>query len=143
MIDFFTKEEEQRIVAAIQEAESRTSGEIRVHLERDYEGGIAGAAIRTFHALGMDRTKQRNGVLIFIVPPKHEFAIYGDQGINQKVPPGFWADVRDVMQQHFREGRFAEGTCQGVLLAGEKLREHFPWESGDKNELPDEISYGR
>lgn len=143
MIDFFTKEDEQNIIAAIQEAEKRTSGEIRVHLERDYEGGITGAAHRTFHKLGMDRTKQRNGVLIFIVPPKHEFAIYGDRGINQKVPVHFWEEVRDAMQQNFRQGKFADGVCQGIRLAGEKLREHFPWEKGDKNELPDEISYGR
>jgi len=143
MIDFFTKKQEQSIIAAIQEAERLTSGEIRVHLDRDYEGGITGAAHRTFHALGMDRTKLRNGVLIFIVPSKHEFAIYGDRGINQKVPTHFWEAVRDVMQQHFREGKFAEGVCQGVQLAGEKLREYFPWKDGDKNELSDEISYGR
>lgn len=143
MIDFFTKEDEQRIIAAIRDAEGRTSGEIRVHLEREYEGGITGAAHRTFHALGMDRTKQRNGVLIFIVPPKHEFAIYGDRGINQKVPPHFWNDVRDLMQQNFRQGKFADGVCEGIRLAGEKLMEHFPWQAGDKNELSDEISYGR
>ena len=143
MIDFFTKEDEQSIVAAIQEAERRTSGEIRVHLERDYEGGITGAAHRTFQALGMDRTKLRNGVLVFIVPSKHEFAIYGDKGINQKVPPNFWEDVRNVMQKNFRQGKFAGGVCEGIQLAGEKLREHFPWEHGDKNELSDEISYGR
>lgn len=143
MIDFFTKEDEQAIIAAIREAERQTSGEIRVHLERSYEGSITGATHRTFHALGMDRTKQRNGVLIFIVPPKHEFAIYGDRGIHEKVPPHFWEDVRDVMQQNFRQGQFAEGVCQGIRLAGEKLREHFPWTDGDKNELPDEISYGK
>ncbi len=143
MINFFTKEDEQRIIAAIKEAERQTSGEIRVHLERNYEGSITGAASRTFHKLKMDRTELHNGVLIFIVPSKHEFAIYGDQGINQKVPPHFWEDVRDVMQQNFRQGKFAEGVCLGIQLAGEKLREHFPWEKGDKNELSDEISYGR
>lgn len=143
MIDFFTKEDEQRIIAAIEEAERQTSGEIRVHLERNYEGSITAAASRTFHKLKMDRTELRNGVLIFIVPPKHEFAIYGDQGINQKVPQNFWEAVRDIMQENFRHGKFAEGVCQGIQLAGEKLREHFPWEKGDKNELSDEISYGR
>lgn len=143
MIDFFSKDEEARIVQAISEAERQTSGEIRVHLERDYEGAILGAASRTFFSLGMDRTKDRNGVLIFIVPPRHDFAIFGDRGINAAVPPHFWEEVRNVMQQHFRQGMFAEGVCQGVKMAGEKLQAFFPWTDGDKNELSDDISYGK
>lgn len=143
MIDFFSKDEEARIVQTISEAERQTSGEIRVHLERDYEGAILGAASRTFFSLGMDRTKDRNGVLIFIVPPRHDFAIFGDRGINAAVPPHFWEEVRNVMQQHFRQGMFAEGVCQGVKMAGEKLQAFFPWTDGDKNELSDDISYGK
>ncbi len=143
MIDFFSIDEEKRIVQTIREAEKQTSGEIRVHLESDYQGAILGNAYRTFFALGMERTKERNGVLIFIVPGRREFAIFGDRGINEKVPPGFWDEVRDVIQANFRKAMFAEGVCQGVKLAGEKLKEHFPWKGGDKNELPDEISYGR
>jgi uncharacterized membrane protein len=143
MIDFFSKEEEKRIIQTIREAEKQTSGEIRVHLERNYEGSVIGAASRTFIALNMSRTKERNGVLIFIVPDRHEFAIFGDKGINQKVPPNFWEEVRNVMQVNFRNSMFAEGVCQGVKLAGEKLKEYFPWTDGDRNELPDEISYGR
>lgn len=143
MIDFFSKDEEGRIVQTIKEAERLTSGEIRVHLERDYEGSILGAASRTFFALNMDRTKDRNGVLIFISPPRKDFAIFGDRGINAAVPPDFWETVKNVMQQHFRQAMFAEGVCQGVKMAGEKLQTFFPWTDGDKNELPDEISYGR
>lgn len=127
----------------IQEAERLTSGEIRVHLERDYEGAILGAATRTFFSLGMERTKDRNGVLIFISPPRKDFAIFGDMNINAAVPPHFWEAVRDVMQQNFRQGMFAEGVCQGVKMAGEKLQAYFPWTDGDKNELSDEISYGK
>lgn len=143
MIDFFSKDEEQRIVQTIREAEKLTSGEIRVHLERDYEGAILGAASRRFFELGMERTKDRNGVLIFIVPPRHEFAIFGDRGINAAVPDDFWASVRNAMQEQFRQAMFAEGVCRGVKMAGEKLQAFFPWTEGDKNELPDEISYGR
>ena len=143
MIDFFSKDEEQRIVQTIREAEKLTSGEIRVHLERDYEGAILGAASRRFFDLGMERTKDRNGVLIFIVPPRHEFAIFGDRGINAAVPDDFWASVRNAMQEQFRQAMFAEGVCRGVKMAGEKLQAFFPWTEGDKNELPDEISYGR
>ncbi|MEY3367634.1 MAG: hypothetical protein RI973_789 [Bacteroidota bacterium] len=142
MINFFSKPDEARIIATIREAEKATSGEIRVHLERKYKGDITEAAHGVFHALRMDRTELRNGVLIFIVPSMHAFAIYGDEGINRKVPPHFWEDVRDIMQQHFREGQFAEGVCQGVRLAGEKLSEFFPRTTGDVNELPDDISFG-
>ncbi len=143
MIDFFSKDEEGRIIQTIKEAERQTSGEIRVHLEKDYEGSILGAASRTFFSLNMDRTKDRNGVLIFIVPMRKDFAIFGDKGINAAVPSDFWEETKNVMQQHFRQGMFAEGVCQGVKMAGEKLRTYFPWTSGDKNELPDEISYGK
>jgi uncharacterized membrane protein len=143
MIDFFSKDEEARIIQTIREAERLTSGEIRVHLERDYEGAILGAASRTFFSLGMERTKDRNGVLIFISPPRKDFAIFGDRSINAAVPPHFWEEVRDVMQQNFRQGMFAEGVCQGVKMAGEKLQAYFPWSDGDKNELSDEISYGK
>jgi uncharacterized membrane protein len=143
MIDFFSKDEEGRIVQAIREAERQTSGEIRVHMEKDYEGAILGAASRTFFSLNMDRTRDRNGVIIFIVPPRHDFAIFGDKGINAVVPTDFWESTKNIMQQHFRQGMFAEGVCQGVKMAGEQLKTYFPWKDGDKNELPDEISYGK
>jgi uncharacterized membrane protein len=142
MINFFTKEEEQRIIAAIGEAEGHTSGEIRVHLDKGFEGEVTEAAAKVFHDLGMDKTAERNGVLIYIVPSAHQFAIIGDKGIDEKVPPHFWEEVRDVMQARFRHGQFADGICEGVLRAGQKLKEHFPWIHGDSNELSDEISYG-
>ncbi len=142
MVNFFKKEEEKRIVAAIKEAEGHTSGEIRVHLEKELAGEVRNVAARVFHELEMDQTAERNGVLIFIVPSMHRFAIIGDKGINEKVPANFWEEVRDVMQQHFRQGNFGEGVVEGVRLSGLKLKEYFPRQSDDKNELPDEISYG-
>lgn len=57
------------------------------------------------------------------------------------VPPGFWDTIRDHMQQRFAEGRFAEGLAEGILMAGEKLKEHFPREKNDVNELSDAISF--
>ena len=142
MVKFFTKEQEQRIVAAIRESEGHTSGEIRVHLERELIGDALNVAARVFHELEMDSTAERNGVLIFIVPSMHRFAIIGDKGINEKVPVDFWDDVRDIMQQYFRQGKFTEGVIEGVKLSGQKLKEHFPRKSDDRNELSDEISYG-
>lgn len=142
MIKFFKKEGEQRVIQAIQATEKQTSGEVRVHIQEHCIGDILTDAARVFRALQMDKTAERNGVLIYIVPERHEFAVIGDQGINEKVPENYWADVRDVMQQHFRNQDFTEGTVRAVHLIGVKLKEHFPYKEGDKNELPDDISYG-
>lgn len=142
MVKFFTAEQEQRIIASIKEAEGQTSGEIRVHLEKELIGDALNVAARVFHELEMDSTDERNGVLIFIVPSMHRFAIIGDKGINEKVPEDFWDDIRDVMQDYFRQGNFTQGVIEGVQRSGIKLREFFPRRPGDKNELPDEISYG-
>ena len=142
MIKFFNKEEEARIVAAIRQAESGTSGEIRVHLEKHHKGTALEEAARVFHQLGMGKTEARNGVLLFIAPEQKTFAILGDQGINAVVPPDFWKEERDLIQTHFRQGAFCEGICLAVGQVGEKLKIHFPIKSDDINELPDEISYG-
>ncbi len=142
MVNFFSREDEQRILEAIRQAERRTSGEIRVHLESKLGGDPLEAAAAVFHRLKMDRTAERNGVLIFLVPKEHKFAIFGDKGIHEKVPPGFWEEVRDIMREHFRQGRFADGVCEGIRRAGEKLAAYFPRQDDDINELTDEISYG-
>ena len=142
MVNFFSTAQEQRIIAAIRKAEGQTSGEIRVHLEKELIGDALNVAARVFHELEMDTTEERNGVLIFIVPAMHRFAIIGDKGINEKVPPNFWDDIRDAMQANFRQGKFTEGVIEGVHRAGIKLKEYFPRKADDKNELPDEISYG-
>lgn len=143
MIDFFKKEEEKQIVAAIKRAEDRTSGEIRVHLERELDGyDILDVGTEVFFLLKMEETELRNGVLFFIVPNEKKFAILGDKGINEKVPENFWDDVRDILQSHFKQGQFAEGIIKGIDLVGEKLHQYFPYQSDDINELPDDISYG-
>lgn len=130
-------------MAAIRLAEANTSGEIRVHLEPDFEGSVMDAALRTFKSLKMERTRGRNGVLFFIVPERREFVIIGDEGINAIVPPGYWDDVRDILQGHFRESRYAKGLAEGVTRVGEKLKAHFPSKKGKPNELSDDISYGK
>lgn len=143
MVKFFSKKDEQRIIAAIREAELQTSGEIRVHLEKEIIGDVQSVGYRIFHEIEMDQTTDRNGVLIFLVPDIRRFAIIGDEGIDKVVPPNFWEDVRDVMQNHFRQKQFVTGVCEGIKLTGQKLKEHFPHAGEDDvNELPDEISYG-
>lgn len=141
MLKFFKPEEEEQIIEAIRSAEQNTSGEIRVHLEADCEGDIMEETRKVFRRLGMDKTEARNGVLILLAPERREFAILGDEGINKVVPENFWQEERDLMQEHFRNGAFAEGICKAVERAGEKLKAYFPYQQDDTNELPDDISY--
>ncbi|MBX2929353.1 MAG: TPM domain-containing protein [Saprospiraceae bacterium] len=142
MIQFFNSEEEVAIVAAIRDAERKTSGEVRVHIEKNCRADVLDETVRVFRKLDMHRTAARNGVLLFIAPERREFAIIGDEGINAVVPAGFWDEERDLMLTHFRQGQFAAGICAAIAGVGEKLKEHFPVAGDDENELPDDISYG-
>ncbi len=141
MIKFFNEEEETLIIDSIRSAERNTSGEIRVHLEDKCKGDIMKKAIKTFKRLGMEKTKDRNGVLLFLAPERKEFVILGDEGINNIVGQHFWEEERDLMLSYFREEKFAEGIAAAIEQIGEKLRAHFPYQSDDQNELPDDISY--
>ncbi len=142
MIKFFSKDEEALIVESIRKAELATSGEIRVHVEVGAEVAAISVAKRVFFQLGMDKTADRNGVLILLEVDRREFAIIGDEGIDKVVPPNFWDGTRDIMQQHFRSGEFAKGIELAIGEVGIQLKEYFPYQSDDVNELPDEISYG-
>jgi len=137
---FFTPAERTAISQAINEAETRTSGEIRVHVAADGRGQPRAAAERSFTDLGMQGTAVRNGVLIYISVADHRFAIVGDEGIDRVVPAGFWAEVTAGMEARFARREFAPGTIAAVQRIGEKLHEYFPRERGDVNELPNEIS---
>ncbi len=143
MFEFFSKPDEERIIAAIRAAEQNTSGEIRVHLEKKLDKDVLTEARQTFARLRMHKTRARNGVLIFIAPEHHQFAIIGDKGIHDTVGEHFWQEERDIIQTHFRQGAFAEGICQAIEQVGEKLKVHFPYQTDDDNELPDEISYSK
>lgn len=138
----FSRAEERRIVAAIQEAEHQTSGEIRVHVERHCPGDPLARARAVFAALGMHRTARHNAALIYLAVADRKFAVFGDEGIHALVPAGFWDAVRDAMAADFRRGRFCEGVCHGVTAIGRHLKAHFPWEPSDRNELPDALSTG-
>jgi uncharacterized membrane protein len=143
IIELFTKEEESAIVAAIGAAEKHTSGEIRVHIEASRKGKeTIDRAVEVFQELEMHQTQARNDVLFYLAYEDHAFSIFGDQGINEKVPPGFWDSTRDLMQEAFRRSAFAEGLIAGIGEAGRALKDYFPYESNDKNELDDSISKG-
>ena len=138
---FFTKEEQQKIVAAIKEAELNTSGEIRVHIENHCKEEALERAAEVFYDLKMDRTAARNGILFYLAVKDRKFAIIGDEGINKEVEHDFWNDIKDEMISNFKENKFAEGLIAGILKCGKKLKEYFPHQSDDVNELSDEISF--
>lgn len=139
---FLTPEEESEIVEAIRRAEKNTSGEIRVHIEAGTKKDHYERAQEVFHELQMDETKDANGVLLYIAVQDRTFVIYGDKGINEVVPKTFWNDTKEIIQSHFRHGRFKQGIVDGILKAGEELKAHFPYEKGDTNELSNEVSKG-
>ena len=137
---FFTKDEEAEIVAAIKRAELETSGEIRVHLEKHTEGENINRAKQVFEKAGMTKTKLRNGVLFYLAVQDHKFSILGDKGIHEVVGSHFWEDIKSHVEAHFKKGDFVQGLVEGIERAGTALKKHFPYQSDDKNELPDEIS---
>ena len=141
--DFLGKENERLINEAIGVAEHQTSGEIRVHLEESCKNEVLDRAAWLFKKLDMHKTKDRNGVLIYLSTKDRKFAIVGDVGINKVVPEGFWNTIKENMIAHFTKGEFAEGMIDGIKLTGEQLKQFFPFQTDDTNELSDDISYGK
>ncbi|MBP6182098.1 TPM domain-containing protein [Flavobacterium sp.] len=140
--DFLTKEEELAIVEAIRVAEKNTSGEIRIHIEKTTSKVPFDRALEVFHELKMDETQLQNGVLIYLAVVDKKFVICGDKGINDLVAYDFWDTTKEVMKIHFKNGNFKQGLIDGILMAGEQLKKHFPWSEDDTNELSNEISKG-
>jgi uncharacterized membrane protein len=141
--NFFSKEQQEAILLAIKSAELNTGGEIRIHIENKCPGDVLDRAAQVFDKLHMQNTQLRNGVLIYLSIENRKFAILGDAGINAVVPENFWDDIKDKMIAHFREGHFTEGLVEAIQSAGGQLKKHFPYESNDVNELPDDISFGK
>lgn len=138
--DFLTSKEEEDIVEAIRIAESKTSGEIRVHIENQCDMDIFEHALEVFHMLKMDNTKARNGVLIYVAVNNRSFVIYGDEGINDVVSNDFWNSTRDKIASQFKKGHFKQGLVDGVKEAGQALSKYFPWHHDVKDELDNTIS---
>ena len=138
--EFLSKLEHDRIVEAIRDAESKTSGEIRVLIQRGkLEGDPLVAAQRKFHRLGMHKTREHNAVLIFVAPRAHKFAVVGDKAIHEKCGDEFWQRIVTAMQDCFRENKFTEGIRGAITIVGDMLAQHFPKTSSDANELPDNV----
>ena len=135
--------ERERVREAIAAAETRTSGEIRVSVSRFFWGPIRSVAERAFVRLGMTATRQRNGILFFIVPSRRRFVVLGDEGLHAKVGQEFWNETAAVLSSRFRKGEFTEGLVEGIRTAGGRLAAYFPYDPAtDKNELSDEIDFG-
>ena len=141
--DFFSRLEKEDIKQAIMNAELDTSGEIRVHIENTFSGEVMDRAAFVFRQLGMNNTKLRNGVLIYLAVKNRRFAIIGDSGINKVVPENYWNDIKSNMLNQFRENRFTEGLIEAITATGLHLKKHFPHQHNDINELPDDISFGK
>lgn len=131
----------EKVKAAIEKAERRTSGEICVSVAPFFWGNIEKAADKAFVRMGMSRTRERNGVLFFVVPSRRKFVVLGDRGIHEKVGQDFWDRVAAVLSEKFREGDFTGGLVQGIEEVGLQLSAHFPYESSDRNELSNEIDF--
>jgi uncharacterized membrane protein len=132
-----------RIEQAIARAEQRTSAEIRVSIAPFFAGDVQRTADRAFARLGMVNTRERNGVLIFLVPSRRTFAVIGDQGVHARVGQAFWDELREILTVAFADARFTEGLVTAIDRIGDRLAEHFPALADDNpNELPDTIDLG-
>ncbi len=141
--NFFTDEQVKMIEQAIRSAEENSSGEIRVHIENWCKGDEVVCATKTFHKLRMHKTELRNGTLFYLAIKDRKFAVIGDSGIHKNVPEGFWDKVRDQMLENFKNGKFTEGLCNGINMTGIELKKYFPLSASDKNELSNEVTFGK
>jgi uncharacterized membrane protein len=139
--EFINSLQHDEIVKAIGQAEEKTNGEIRLFISRKEPQDAVAAAQKAFFHLGMNKTKDKNGVLIFVAPRVRKFAIIGDQAVHARCGDEFWTEVSQEISTHFRKGDFSEGILHGIKRAGKLLAEHFPRHPGDKNQLPDDIAH--
>ena len=137
----FNDDEQQLIKDAIAKAEKNTSGEIRICVEKTCKDEVLDRAAKYFYQLDMDKTKLRNGVLIYLATVDRKFAIIGDAGINKMVPVDFWDTTKNEMLEQFKLGNLIEGIVVGVTRAGEKLSTFFPSAPDDINEIADDVAF--
>lgn len=138
--EFIGKLDHDRIVQAIRDAETKTSGEIRVYIQRGkLDRDALPIAQEKFHTLGMTNTTARNGVLIFVAPRAHQFAVLGDEGIHRKCGDDLWQRVVTAMREHFRSERYSDAIVDAIHDIGAVLAAHFPRNRRDSDELPNDV----
>jgi len=141
--NIFSQEEKQIIVDAIKKAETDSCAEIRVHIDSRCKGDVMDRASNVFDKLGMQKTKDRNGVLIYVAINSNKCAVIGDIAINKVVEPRFWEDCYSIMRESFSKEDYCKGIANVIEMCGEVFSHHFKYTSDDVNELPDEISFGK
>jgi uncharacterized membrane protein len=144
-VEYLSASEKEKIIAAIKEAESRTSGEVRVYIESrcKYVDPVDRAG-EMFWSLKMDQTRERNAVLIYVAVKDHQMAIIGDEGIHKKVGSTFWNEEISKMRTHFQQEHYMDALVLAIQDVGNALIHHFPYDrTTDKNELPDDIIFGK
>ena len=140
---FIQQLEHDRITKAIKDAEAKTSGQIRVLLQRGrFEDDALERAGKKFLQLGMQKTKERNAVLIFVAPRAQKFAVIGDEGVHQRCGEPFWQELVARMREHFLREDFTEALVEAITATGQLLAKYFPRTGPATNELPDEIVEG-
>lgn len=143
--EFLSVSEREKILNAIKQAEMKTSGEVRVFIEsRCRFVDPLDRAAELFWNLKMDQTADHNGVLVYVAVKDHQMAVLGDEGIHKKVGNDFWNAEVQKMRRHFQEDHYMEALVHVVNDIGHALHEHFPYQrETDKNELPDDIVFGK
>jgi uncharacterized membrane protein len=140
---FLREIEHDRIVGAIKSAEAKTSGQIRVFLQRGtFEEDVLERAQKKFFQLGMQKTRERNAILVMVAPRVQKFAVVGDEGVHQKCGERFWQELVEKMRGHFLREEFTEALVEGIESAGQLLARYFPRTGPSTNELPDDIVEG-
>ena len=144
-VDFFSKEEKEKILAAIKQTEKNTSGEVRVFVENHCSFVDAiDRALEVFYSLKMEQTDYRNATLVYVAIKDKQLAVFGDEGIYNKTGKEFWNNAIKKMLQKFDKEHYADGIAEVVKEIGEALTLHFPYDAAaDKNELPDNIVFGK
>jgi len=138
--DFLSKLDHERIVKAIRSAEAGTSSEIRIYVDRrDLEDDPVSAGQREFIRLGMDKTRERNAVLIYVAPRAQEFAVIGDEEVHRRCGAELWQQVADKMSEHFGQGQFSDAIIEAIGYLAGVLAQHFPRRWRNPNELPDDV----
>src|ERR1700732_606380 len=134
---FLNAVDHDKIVAAISAAGKRTSGEIRVFISHRKTNDALKSAGLCFTKLKMNQTPLRNGVLIFVAPVSHQFAVVGDTAVHAKCGDAFWRELGEGMEPALKHGDFTEALLHGVAKVGSLLAAHFPPSTDGRNNLPD------
>jgi uncharacterized membrane protein len=140
-INRFSKDQQQQVKVAIENAELQTSCEIRVFVEDFSKIDVLDRAAFQFKKLAMHETTLRNGVLIYLATEDKKFAIIGDAGINQHTGNEFWDSIKELMLTEFKKDDLTTGLIIGIAAIAEKVKLFFPYEMGDKNEISNDIAH--